>query len=63
MTRKKKVWTRLPKTGLFGYRTRKVSVVACSGHTPTLVPTMDRLDGAGEGVESCGELAGSAEIV
>ena len=62
-TRKEKVWTRIAKTGLYGYRTRNVSVVACSGHTKTLVPTMDQLDGVGEGAESSGELAGSADSV
>ena len=60
-TRKEKVWTRIAKTGLYGYRTRKVSVVACSGHTKTLVPTMDQLDGVGEQrAESSGEMTGSA---
>ena len=47
-TKKEKVWTRIAKTGLYGYRTRKVSVVACSRHTKTLVPTMEKLDGVGE---------------
>ena len=62
-TRKQKVWTRIAKTGLYGYRTRKVSAVACSGHMATLVSTMDQLDGVGEGAESSGELAGSADNV
>ena len=61
-TRKQKVWTRIPKTGLFGYRTRKVSVVACSGHTPTLVATMDRPVSGGDVTESGGELAGCAGL-
>ena len=60
-TRKEKVWTKIAKTGLYGYRTRKVSVVAYSGHTKTLVPTMDQLDGVGvQGAESSGEMTGSA---
>ena len=63
-TRKERVWTKIAKTGLYGYRTRKVSVVACSGHTKTLVPTMDQLDGVGEQrAESSGEMAGSANSV
>ena len=63
-TRKQKVWTRVAKTGLYGYRMRKVSAVACSRHMATLVSTMDQLDGVGEhGAESSGELAGSADSV
>ena len=43
----KNIWTRNPKTGLFGYRRRKISVLRCDGHTRTLVGTMGQTDGAG----------------
>ena len=44
---KRKVWTKNPKTGLFGYRTKNLSVLRCDGPMATLVDTMGRLDGAG----------------
>ena len=47
VTTKKKVWTKNPKTGLFGYRTKNLSVLRCDGPMATLVDTMGRLDGAG----------------
>ena len=51
-TTKKKVWTKNPKTGLYGYRTKNLSVLRCDGPMATLVGTMARLDGAGEHGES-----------
>ena len=47
VTTKRKVWTKNPKTGLFGYRTKNLSVLRCDGPMATLVDTMGRLDGAG----------------
>ena len=47
ITSKKKVWTKMRKTGLFQYCTRKMSVWRCDSSTPTLVGTMGQRDGAG----------------
>ena len=49
---KKRVWTRNNKTGLYGYRNRKLSVLRCDGYMGTLVDTMGMADGAGVTVES-----------
>ena len=43
----KNIWTRNPKTGLYGYRRRKISVLSCDRYTRTLVGTMGQTDGAG----------------
>ena len=40
VTQNKMIWTRNKKTGLFGYKRRKVSVLRCTGHMATLVETM-----------------------
>ena len=49
---KKQVWTRNKKTGLYGYKTRKLSVLRCDGYMGTLVGTMGMADGAGVRGES-----------
>ena len=46
-TTKTRVWTFVKKTGLYAYRTRKLSVMRCDGNMENLVGTMDRLDGVG----------------
>ena len=38
----------MKKTGLYAYRTRKLSVVRCDGTMESLLGTMDRLAGVGE---------------
>ena len=45
VTHKKEVWTRNRKTGLYGYRNRKVSVWRCNRNMGTLVCTMGSGDG------------------
>ena len=52
MSIKKQVWNRNKKTGLYGYKTRKLSVVRCNGYMGTLVGTMGMADGAGVRGES-----------
>ena len=47
ITRNKKVWTKMKKTGLFQYCTRKMSVWRCDVNTPTLVGTMGPGESAG----------------
>ena len=53
MTRKqrgigtKSVWTKVKKTGLYAYRTRKLSVLRCEGQMKSYVETMARLGSAG----------------
>ena len=42
------VWTKSNKTGVFGYRRRKVSTLRCNGHMGNLVGTMRTRDGSGE---------------
>ena len=54
-TSTKSVWTRNKKTGLYGYRSRKLSVVRCNGSMGTSLGTMGMLDGAGDVVESNGD--------
>ena len=51
VTMKKNTWTRNTKTGLYGYRLRKVSVLRCNGNMGTLVCTMGPRDGVVEGDE------------
>ena len=51
-TTKTRVWTLIKKTGLYAYRTRKLSVMRCDGHMENLVGTMDRLDGVGDSTNS-----------
>ena len=57
-TRSERIWTRVKKTGLFGWRTRKLSVLRCPNSVATLVlrcpnsvtnqvGTMSSRDGAG----------------
>ena len=46
-TRSERIWTKVKKTGLFGWRTRKLSVLRCPDSTATLVETMGSTDGAG----------------
>ena len=46
-TTMKQVWTRSKKTGLYSYRSRKLSVWSCTNGTPTLVGTMGSRDSAG----------------
>ena len=48
VTMKKNTWTRNSRTGLFGYRMRKVSVLRCNRTMGTLVETM----GTGEGLQT-----------
>ena len=45
---KKNTWTRNSRTGLFGYRMRKVSVLRCNRTMGTLVDTMGPRDGAAD---------------
>ena len=47
VTTVRSVWTKNNKTGVFGYRRRKVSAMRCSGYMGTLVDTMGARDGAG----------------
>ena len=47
ITRNKKVWTKMKKTGLFQYCTRRMSVWRCDSSTPTYVGTMGQKEGAG----------------
>ena len=53
VTSVKNVWTRNVKTGIYGYRRKKMSVLRCSSTMGTLVGTMGPRDGAGnsEGVD------------
>ena len=53
-TSTKRVWTLIKKTGLYGYRSRKVSVLRCDKSMGTSLGTMGILDGVGEAVESNG---------
>ena len=53
-TSTKRVWTLIKKTGLYGYRSRKLSVLRCNGPMGTSVGTMGMLDGVSEAVESNG---------
>ena len=46
-TRSERVWTRVKKTGLFGWRTKKLSVLRCPDNMATYVGTMTSRDGAG----------------
>ena len=46
-TSKKSVWTKVKKTGLYAYRTRKLSVLRCEGQMESYVGTMARLGSAG----------------
>ena len=48
VTMKKNTWTRNSRTGLFGYRMRKVSVLRCNRTMGTLGETM----GTGEGLQT-----------
>ena len=48
VTMKRNTWTRSSRTGLFGYKMRKVSVLRCSRTMGTLVETM----GTGEGLQT-----------
>ena len=43
-----RMWTRNKKTGLFGWKSRKLSVWRCDVPMGTLLRTMDSIDGAGE---------------
>ena len=54
-TSTKSVWTRNKKTGLYGYRSRKLSVARCDGPMGTSLGNMGMLDGAGDVVESNGD--------
>ena len=47
ITTNKRVWTKVKKTGLFKYCTRKMSVCRCDVNTPTLVGTMGPGESAG----------------
>ena len=47
ITTNKRVWTKVKKTGLFKYCTRKMSVWRCDVNTPTLVGTMGPGESAG----------------
>ena len=42
----KSVWTKNVKTGVFGYRRQKISVLRCDKHMGTLVGTIESRDGA-----------------
>ena len=53
-TSTKKVWTLIKKTGLYGYRSRKLSVLRCDNSMGTSLGTMGELDGVSEAVESTG---------
>ena len=46
-TSAKSVWTKIKKTGLYAYRTRKLSVLRCEGQMESYVGTMARLGSAG----------------
>ena len=46
-TRSERIWTKVKKTGLFGWRTKKLSVLRCPDNTENLVGRMDSRDGAG----------------
>ena len=46
-TSAKSVWTKIKKTGLYAYRTRKLSVLRCEGQMKSYVETMARLGSAG----------------
>ena len=46
-TRSERIWTKVKKTGLFGWRTKKLSVLRCPDSTENLVGTMNSRDGAG----------------
>ena len=48
VTTVRSVWTRNNKTGVFGYRRRKVSTMRCNRHMGTLVDTMGARVGTGE---------------
>ena len=48
VTTVRSVWTKNSKTGVFGYRRRKVSILRCSRHMGILVDTMGTRDGASE---------------
>ena len=55
-TSTKSVWTRNKKTGLYGYRSRKLSVVRCNGSMGISLGTMGMADGAGKVVEIKGDI-------
>ena len=59
VTTTKQVWTRSKKTGLYAYRSRKMSVLSCTSGMPTLVGTMGPRDGAGgnTGTKMAGKLS------
>ena len=46
-TKSERIWTLIKKTGLYGWRTRKLSVLKCPDSTATYVDTMGSIDGAG----------------
>ena len=46
-TRSERVWTIVKKTGLFGWRTKKLIVLRCPDNMATYVGTMTSRDGAG----------------
>ena len=50
VTTVRNVWTKNSKTGVFGYRRRKMSILRCSRHMGSLVDTMGTRDGAGEDI-------------
>ena len=54
LKRNKEVWTRNAKTGLYGYRKRKITVLRCDGCTENLVGTMGAIDGASNSSNSMG---------
>ena len=47
VTSVKSIWTKNVKTGIFGYRRKKLSVLRCNGTMGTLVRTMGTRDGVG----------------
>ena len=46
-TRSERIWTKVKKTGLFGLRTKKLSVLRCPDGAAILVGAMNSIDGAG----------------
>ena len=46
-TRSERVWTIVKKTGLFGWRTKKLIILRCPDNMTTYVGTMTSRDGAG----------------
>ena len=62
ITTNKQVWTKVKKTGLYKYCSRKLSVWRCVGDMATLVPTMGPRDGAGGNGQTRGGLLNEKAI-